>query len=79
MPYNMPSYEKQQEIKTTVDDIKNTTNLTKTSVDQVKQDVANANTKLDKLGNTGGTAIFDTNGSYSWTCPDGVRKVWLTI
>ncbi|WP_342534823.1 glycine-rich domain-containing protein [Lysinibacillus sp. FSL M8-0337] len=62
-----------------VDEINGKSDQIKQGVDNISAQIANANTKLDKLGNTVGTAIFDTNGSYSWTCPDGVRKVWLTI
>lgn len=66
-------------IDTKLDGINQGVNEINGKSDQIKQGVDNANTKLDKLGNTGGTAIFNTKGTVSWTCPDGVRKVWLTI
>lgn len=76
---NFPSYETQQEIKTTVNGIKTTTESTKTGVD-------NLNTKQDsillKIQNGAlkqNIAVFDKPGTYTWKCPDGVTTVVLTM
>lgn len=69
----------QTAIKAVVDSIKTTTDSTKTGVDSlnVKQD-----TVLQKIQNGDlkrNIDIFNTPGTYTWTCPAGVNTVKLTM
>ncbi|WDU80047.1 glycine-rich domain-containing protein [Lysinibacillus sp. G01H] len=69
----------QTAIKAVVDTIKTTTDATKTGVDNlnVKQD-----TVLEKIQNgelKRNVAIFDKPGTYTWTCPEGVEEIRLTM
>lgn len=77
--FDMASETLQKAIKAVVDGIKTTTDSTKTGVDSlnVKQD-----TVLQKIQNGDlkrNTAIFDKPGTYTWTCPEGVNTVKLTM
>ncbi|MEY2363256.1 hypothetical protein R6U76_19710 [Lysinibacillus capsici] len=69
----------QTAIKAVVDSIKTTTDSTKTGVDSlnIKQD-----TVLQKIQNGDlkrNIDIFNTPGTYSWTCPEGVNVIRLTM
>ncbi|MFF5818449.1 glycine-rich domain-containing protein [Lysinibacillus capsici] len=69
----------QTAIKAVVDGIKTTTDATKTGVDSLntKQD-----TVLEKIQNgelKRNVAIFDQPGTYTWTCPEGVEAIKLTM
>lgn len=77
--FDMASETLQKAIKAVVDGIKTTTDTTKTSVESLntKQD-----TVLQKIQNGDlkrNTAIFDKPGTYTWTCPEGVNTVKLTM
>lgn len=69
----------QTAIKAVVDGIKTTTDTTKSGVDSLntKQD-----TILKKIQNGDlkrNVAVFNTPGTYAWTCPEGVTEVKLTM
>lgn len=77
--FDMASETLQKAIKAVVDGIKTTTDTTKTSVEilNTKQD-----TVLQKIQNGDlkrNTTIFDKPGTYTWTCPEGVNTVKLTM
>lgn len=77
--FDMATETLQKAIKAVVDGIKTTTDTTKTSVESLnnKQD-----TVLQKIQNGDlkrNTAIFDKPGTYTWTCPEGVNTVKLTM
>lgn len=76
----------QTAIKAVVDSIKTTTDTTKTNVDSVKTSTASIASKQDTLMQKiqngelkQNIVVFDAPGTYTWTCPEGVNTIVLTM
>lgn len=64
-----------------LDDINQGVDEINTKSDQIKQGVDEVNTKVTALGSkaVNGIARFDTPGTYTWTAPEGVKFIKLTM